>query len=188
MHIALDFVKSSRSLKNVRVITGVALFCALQVVMASFNVYLTPSLRISFGFLACAASCYFYGPVPNLIAAVIVDFMGYMVNPVGGYQPWWMINAMFQAFVFAVFFYDPEGDRPVAIWKILAAELLVVLVNNLLLNPLWLSMLYGDSYWVLAGARLVKNAIMYPINCALLVLVLRLCQRLKKSLPALRGF
>ena len=92
------------SLKNTRVIVGVALFCGLQVILNNFNIYLGPTLRITFSFLAVAASCYFYGPYPNMLAAVVMDFIGYAMHPEGAYFPGYALNAMIMAFIFSSFF------------------------------------------------------------------------------------
>ena len=173
----LDRLKTSaRNLSNVRTIAGVAMFCALYMAISSFNVYFTPTLRITFGFLAVTASCYFYGVVPNVIAGFICDFLGWMLHPDGGYFPGYAINAMIQAFIYASFFY---GQKKVTVTRIITARLLVVLINFICLNSLWLSIMYGDSFWVLASARVMKNVIMFPIDCFLMWLVLKLCARIR---------
>lgn len=171
-----------RSLKNTKVLVGVALFCALSCVLSLFNIYLTSELRITFSFLAIAASCYFYGPYPNIIAAFIIDLLGYLMHPDGVYFPGFAINAMIQALIFSLFFYK---QNKVSIKRIVIARFLVVVINNLILNPIWLSILYGNSLWILISARLLKNVIMFPIDCFLLYLTLNLCSRIKKSRPSL---
>lgn len=49
----------SESLQHTRVLVGVALFMALDVLLGSLSINLTETLRISFTFLGVAASCYF---------------------------------------------------------------------------------------------------------------------------------
>ncbi len=164
-----------RSLKNTHVIVGVALFCGLQIVLNTFNVYLGPTLRITFGFLATAASCYFYGPYPNILAAFFMDLIGYAMHPDGPYFPGYALNAMLMAFIFSSFFYQQK----IKLWKIIAARALIVIINYMILNSLWLSMMYGDSFIVLFSARIVKNLLMFPIDAAMLYAILKICERLK---------
>lgn len=178
MSIIQQFRMSFRSLKNVRVIAGTALFCALYMALSSFTIYLTPTLRITFSYLAVAASCSFYGLVPNLLAAVITDFLGWVLVPSGPYFPGYILNALVQAAVYAWFFY---GKDKVSVKSVLAARAIVVVVNYLVLNPLWLSILYGQSFQVLAAARILKNVILFPVDCVLLYLVLGICARIRKS-------
>lgn len=170
--------KNIHTLTKTKVIVGVALFCALEIVLNMFNIYLSPSLRITFGFLATAASCYFYGPYPNMAAGVIMDFIGYVLHPQGAYFPGYALNAVILAFIFGSFFYE----QPVQLWRIIIARALVVLINYFILNSLWLSIMYGDSFWVLMSARVVKNLIMFPIDAAMLYLLLNICQRIKPQL------
>ncbi len=46
----------------------------------------------------------------------------------------------------------------------LAAKFIVMLTVNVLLNTLWISMLYGKGIMVLLPARALKNLIMWPID------------------------
>ena len=48
--------------------------------------------------------------------------------------------------------------------RVLAAKFIVMLTVNVLLNTLWLSMLYGKGIMVLLPARALKNLIMWPID------------------------
>ncbi|TGY65257.1 folate family ECF transporter S component [Dubosiella muris] len=167
-----------RSLKNTRVLVGVALFCGLQIILNSFNIYLGPTLRITFGFLATAASCYFYGPYPNMLAAFVMDFIGYAMHPDGPYFPGYALNAMLIALIFSSFFYQ----QTIKLWKIVVARALIVVFVYMILNSLWLSIMYGDSFFVLLGARVLKNVILFPVDVALLFSILKICERLRPSI------
>ena len=48
--------------------------------------------------------------------------------------------------------------------RVLAAKFIVMLTVNVLLNTLWISMLYGKGIMVLLPARALKNLIMWPID------------------------
>jgi ECF transporter S component (folate family) len=180
--ILLMLKDNFHSLKQTKVIVGVSLFCALYVALSSFNIYLTSELRITFGYLAVAVSCYFYGPYPNVIAAFITDFLGYILHPDGPYFPGFAINAMIQALIYSLLFYKQKN---VSIPRIMLARLGVVVICNLILNPIWLNILYGNSLWALISARLLKNIILYPIDCFLLFMILKLCQKIRVRTPFL---
>ena len=57
--------------------------------------------------------------------------------------------------------------------RVLAAELTVSVICNMLLGTLWLSMLYGKAFMVLLPARVVKNLVMWPINSVLFYVVVK---------------
>jgi ECF transporter S component (folate family) len=158
---------------SVRTMAGLALFCALYVVLQSVTVNLSPTLRISFSFLALAASCMCYGLVPNLVMAFAADLLGFLVHPDGTYLPFFAFILMIKAAIYSFFLYK----KPVSAKNIVAAQFIAVLVCNVLLNPLALSLLYQSPFWVLLTSRLVKNALLFPIECGLLYLVCMFVQK-----------
>ncbi len=52
------------------------------------------------------------------------------------------------------------------------AELLIKILVNCILNTLWISMLYGKGFFALLPLRVLKNAIMLPIDSAILYFAL----------------
>ena len=65
-----------------------------------------------------------------------------------------------------------------SIKRIAAAELLTKVLVNCVLNTLWISMLYGKGFFVLLPARAFKNAIMLPIDSAILYFALTYVKKL----------
>lgn len=173
------FKENVKDIKNVRVLVGVSLFCALNVILNMFSIQLTPMIKISFGSIAVAASCYFYGPYPNMIAAFVLDTVNYMLRPVGPYQPWFMISSVMIAVLYSLFFYKQEK---IGFIRCAFARLSVILIVNLVLNSLWLSMMYGNAFWVLVSERVLKNVLMFPIEAFILYLTMKLSMRLKSRL------
>ena len=57
-----------------------------------------------------------------------------------------------------------SGILDVVKYFLLAAKFIVMLTVNVLLNTLWISMLYGKGIMVLLPARALKNLIMWPID------------------------
>ena len=168
-----------KALTNVRVLVGVSLFCALNVVLNLYSIQLTSTIKISFASLTVAASCYFYGPCPNVVAAFVLDVVNYVMKPTGPYQPWFAVSAMVVALIYGLLFYKQEK---VSFTRIVIARILYMVVVNLMLNSLWLSMMYGDSWFALVGARLFKNIAEFPFQVALLYACLRVCERIKPRL------
>jgi hypothetical protein len=48
----------------------------------------------------------------------------------------------------------------------------------MILNPIWLKLLYGNAFFAVFGARLLKVLIMFPINVILLMLIMKPCRLL----------
>lgn len=173
------FSFKSRSLTHTKVLCGMALFIALDMLLSSLTLNISETLRISFTFLSVAAGCYFFGLIPNVIAAFLVDFFGYLVHPVGAYMPLFALTAVLNAVIYSSLFY---GRNQISVWRVVSAKGLSTILCNILINPLLLSMMYGTPFWVLMTGRLVKNALLFPVECFLLWFVMQECIRLKKRI------
>lgn len=166
--------RSASGFKKVSSLVGTSMFMALNVVIANFKIVIVPKvLELGFATLAFAACAYIYGPIMTGIAGVICDTIKYFLNPTGPYMPFFAINEFLTGFIYGIFFYKQD----IKWWRIISARLIVVILINLILTPLWLHMLYGNSFMVLVQARLVKNICMLPIDFFLLYTVLNAVKR-----------
>lgn len=169
--------ENARSLKNVRVIVGVALFFALNVILNLFgSIQITNQLKLGFASIATAASCLLYGPVPNLVLAPLLDLVNYMVKPVGAYYPIFMISTMASACIFSAYFYNCEKITWI---RVILCRITYDVVVSLFLNTLFTSMLWGTPFLVIAGPKLIKNLISLPFQVVILYLVMKTCIQLK---------
>lgn len=98
----------SESLQHTRVLVGVALFMALDVLLGSLSINLTETLRISFTFLGVAASCYFLVCGQMFLPLFLVDLLGYLAHPVGPYMPLFALTAILNAVIYSVCFYGMQ--------------------------------------------------------------------------------
>jgi len=63
--------------------------------------------------------------------------------------------------------------KPVTLGRTAAAHLSVMVVVTFLLNPLWLSMMYGQAFVALVGMRVIKNLFLFPVEVAMLYALLK---------------
>lgn len=166
---ALLHWKSAR-VTEVKTMTTLALLIALYCVLQMVTINLSTTLRISFSFIALALSCALYGFWPNVAFALIADFAGYLVHPDGAYMPLFALILVVKAGIYTWFFYQ---RKTISISRLILAQLIAVVVCNVLLNPLVLTLMYGMPYWVLVTSRLVKNALCFPFECAALYVALK---------------
>ena len=71
--------------------------------------------------------------------------------------------------IYGLFLYRKE----ISWQRVAAAHFVRTVVVSFLLNPLWLSLLYGYGFWAVITARFVKTVVMFPIETALLYFILR---------------
>ena len=63
--------------------------------------------------------------------------------------------------------------KSITLFRVLVTKLVVILICNVLLNTLWLSMLYGQAFAVLLPVRLMKNLIMWPVDSLIFFTIAR---------------
>ena len=169
------FRASALDLKKPRVLAGTALLVALNLVLNQFTIPVSPYLEIGFDFLASAATGFLYGPVAAATSGVVTDLLGYLLRPNGPWFPGFTLSAILLGLLYGLAYYK----KPVRVGRIVAVKLIVTVVFNLFLTPLWLSVMYGQAFVLLSGLRLVKNLIKVPVDVALIWLVLRSLERIK---------
>ena len=133
------FLQSAKELKAVTTIAACAMFAALAMILNQVaSIDIGPYVRIGFSGIPNRLVDYLFGPF----------FFGFT------------FNAMLASFMYGCFYYR----KKLTIKRVLAAKFIVMLTVNVLLNTLWISMLYGKGIMVLLPARALKNLIMWPID------------------------
>lgn len=165
----LLFTSSMNELKNVTAISVAGMLVAIGVVLSFVKIVLSPVLEISFSFLPLAAGGLLYGPVVGGVMGILTDVLGYFVRPNGPFFPGFTLNALISGVLYGLFLYK----KPVTWTRVIIVSALIAVFINLGLTSLWLSMMYGKAFIVLVSARIIKNIVMFPINTALLMVLLK---------------
>ena len=173
-----SFRASAQSLKSPRTLAGAAVLIALNLVLNQATIPVSAYLEIGFDFLATVAIAFMYGPVVAATSGVVTDLMGYMLRPNGAWFPGFTINAILLGILYGLAYYR----KPVKLTRIIVVKLIVTVVFNLFLTPLWLSMMYGKAFVLLSGLRLIKNIVKFPVDVALLWVVLRTLDKIKRQM------
>jgi ECF transporter S component (folate family) len=156
-----------------------ALLMALQIVLGMFDILILPSIRLSFGFLAVAATGMLYGPVAAGLQAALGDILVALFFPKGAFFPGLTLSALLGGVIYGLVLYK----KPWTWLQLLLAKGSVNLFINILLNTYWLSILQGAAMGVLFWPRVVKNLVLLPLEVALLFALSRLLQRLAHKIP-----
>ena len=177
--IRSQFAGSFRSLRRTSTVTTAGLLLAIQMVLSSYGVIeVTDSLKISLAHLALAPTAILFGPVVASLQGALSDILGFLLKPTGPYFPGFTLTALLGGLIYGLFLYRTRKD----LWQIIAARLIIIAFVNILLNTVFLTMLYGPSRLATLPLRAFKNIIQLPIDCVLLTFVCRLVKRM--PLPA----
>lgn len=169
------FPDSARTLRRTQTLTTVGLFLAIQMVLSSYGVIqVNDSLKISLAHLALAPTAMLFGPVAAAIQGAMSDILGFLLKPTGPYFPGFTVSAALGGVIYGLFLF--ESDRK--LWQIILARAVIMVFVNIMLNTVFLTMLYGPSQAALLPVRALKNVMQFPIDCLLLTAVCHTVQRI----------
>ncbi|MGN1110592.1 MAG: folate family ECF transporter S component [Oscillospiraceae bacterium] len=191
-----SFKKSALELKSVKCIVVTGLLIALELAIKQLTITVSPDLKISFAFLAKACIGMLYGPTVSFFSGIVSDVVSFMIKPTGTFSPLFTLQEGLAGMLYGLFLYklrmsrisfkdkalfkQSVKDNGKQMLRIVLGKLSVTVGINLLYTPFALvvtnSMAAGTWVWgsvlVKYPARLLKNAIQYPVDCVMLMLVL----------------
>ncbi|MFT4146707.1 MAG: folate family ECF transporter S component [Mobilitalea sp.] len=163
------YVSSFLEFKKLRNVVVMAMFIAIAAVLGIFfTFFITQDIKVSLVFLPSEFSNYLFGPVVGAVVGAVTDVLVYFLRPNGPFFYGFTISAVLSGLLYGTLLYK----RPVSWYRILVANLINYVTINLL-NTYWLSILYGNAFMVILPGRLIKGAIMLPVETILLYFVIK---------------
>lgn len=173
------YLDSMNQLKVTQNLVICGLMAALAVVLSYVaSVDVGPYIRIGFSGIPNRIIEFLFGPIVGSIFGGMLDILKYLIKPSGPFFFGFTFDAMLAGIIYGSLLYK----KPVKLWRIALAELLTKLIVNCGFNTLWISMLYGKGFFLLLPARILKNAVMLPIDTAILFFALTFMQRISTTL------
>ena len=161
---------------RIRRMAYAGLFTAISVILTRFfagNINLLGifALRLSFGEVPIMLSGILLGPVYGAVCGALSDIIGYVVNPVGGpYFPGFTLTAALTGLIPGVLSKYYRNDWN---WASITTIVIATAVVTILLNTLWLSLMYGKAFLALLSARIIGKAPLIPAYVIILKLVIK---------------
>jgi len=153
-----------KSKLNTKSLIVIAFLIALEIILTRFLSINTPILRIGFGFLPVAITGILYGPLWAGLAYTLGDVLGMLLFPAGPYFPGFTLTAFLTGLVYGYFLHS----KPITWKRALIPVAIVTIILNLGLDTYWLYILMDQAVVSLLPARLLKCAIMLPIQLILI--------------------
>lgn len=164
-----------KKLKDVRVLTSAALVLAIAIALGFFKIPITQLIEIRFDTLALATAGQMFGPAVGLMIGALSDLGGFLIRPTGPFFPGFTISAAITGLIFGFMLYG----KKVSLLRVALAKLIHTLLVGMLLNSFWLSMLYGNAFPLVFLGRLPKELIMFPIQTAMIYVLLKAFEKAK---------
>jgi len=167
-------------MKNLRVLVYVSLLTSMYALLAHVvPVVKIDTLQVSFSFIPLAFGSMLLGPVLGGVAGALGDIVGMMVAAKGSYFAGFTLDVFLAGVIYGLFLYK----KPKTLLRIFLAVLCVTVFVNIILNTYWLTILLGKGFMGMLPARIIKNAIMLPVQTSMIYLMWRYAgSRVQRSL------
>lgn len=162
-------MKKSTKQQHLFKIILAALLIALNVILERFLAYSVWNQTISFGFIAVAFAAAFLGTPYSVAVAGFGDLIGSLLFPFGAYFPGFTVTNCIYGLILAEFIY--KNATPI---KIVIGVILNKIVCSLILNTLWISIMYRggvDAFFIVLPTRIPGAAIMTAVELIVILLV-----------------
>lgn len=159
---------------STRTLTSMALLIALEIVLSRFLSISAWNTKIGFAFVPVVIAAILLGPLYAGIVGALADFLGAILFPIGTYFPGFTLTAFLMGLCYGLFLYRSQSFP-----RILGAVAVHQLILSLLLNTLWISLLYGSPYMPLLVSRLPQCAILAAVQLVVIPLIARLLPRIR---------
>jgi ECF transporter S component (folate family) len=176
--MAGDFIRSAKEFGKLRTLAACAMLLALGAALDYFgSFYLSGTLKISSTFIAIAAAGYLFGAIPAMVVGGVLDVLMWLIKPAGVFFPGYTLSAELGGLIFGLCLYNRKDKA--LLFMAPFSKLLINLFVNLGLNTYWSALFTGKGYLALLPARALKNALLWPVESALLIAVLLFLSRNK---------
>lgn len=136
---------------------------ALNIILSRFLSISAWNLKIGFAFLPVVIAAIYLGPWQAALVGALGDFLGATLFPIAAYFPGFTFTACLVGFIYGCFLHKKQG------WKqILSAVLITEIGGSLILNTIWISILFGSPLLPLITTRAFQVLVMILIDCVLI--------------------
>lgn len=161
---------------DTKTLAMLSLLTAAEIVLSRFCSISAWNVKIGFGFVPAVAAAMMFGPLQAGIVAALSDFIGAILFPIGAYFPGFTLTAFLGGLVFGLFLHKKQKAG-----RILGAVAVNQLILSLLLNTLWIAVLYHAPYGALLMTRAIQCAIEGPAQFITIGLMARALGNLRKA-------
>lgn len=140
------------------------LLTGITVVLARFLSLKTDLVRISFEFFPIAVSAIILGPFLGGVTGALADLIGAIAFPHGAFFPGFTFSAFLTGLIYGFMLYK----KPITLTRTIITAVIKVTIVDLFLVTLWLIILLKLPLEALLIERLIKCAIVLPMEIILI--------------------
>ena len=160
-----------------------ALLLALTIVLSRFLSFNTSLLSIGFSFVPMILAAIWLGPKYAAIICGLADLIGALLFPFGTYFIGFTISAACKGLIYGLVLYKKgeELKNKELIIRLIIACVLVIGIVNILMNSIWLVIMYEKAFLAVLYTRLTAESIMLPIQIITIFVLVNALRPLTKK-------
>lgn len=143
-----------------------AMLVAIQIIFSRFLSIQAYNIRIGFSFMALAMAGMLLGPVRAGLVGFAADILGLFLFSGSTFNPGITFTTTCVGILFGVFLYK----KP-TVARCIIAVAIHQLFFSLVLNSLWLAMMYDTTLTAMMLSRLPQAAFMLPVEMATVIFI-----------------
>ena len=160
-----------------------AVLVALKVVLDRFLSYNVWNQRFGFSFIAVAFAGAMLGAPWAMAVGGLGDIVGALLFPTGPYFPGFTLTAVLTALCTALFI-----RKNASLLRITLSVLINQFFGSVILNSVWISILYGKGFVALIPSRILQSGIMTVLQITLIYLLFGEKSVIRRRLSRLPAF
>ncbi len=166
-----------RSQRPLYELISLAMLTALYVVMNRFLSVSAWNINFGFSFVATVTAAALFGIHGGMAVGGLGDFIGAVLFPKGAYFPGFTLSAMLIGAVYGACLKKSTEFRSVALGAVLSQ-----LISSLILNSVWVSVLYGSPFKTVIISRLPQFLAVTALQLVISPLIVKVTGIIKKEL------
>ncbi len=158
-----------------------AMLTALYVVLNRFLSVSTSDINLGFAFVATVTAAAMFSIHGGMIVGGLGDLIGAILFPKGAYFPGFTLSAVLVGAIYGACLKKSRKFMSVALAAVLSQT-----VSSLLLNSLWVSLLYGSPFTAVFTTRLPQFFAVTALQLIISPLIVKVTQVIEKEIIKVR--
>lgn len=174
----LGYAQSASEFRKVSVIASAAMLSAVGALLQFFTIPISDFIQIPFVFIAYIIAGIMYGPAVSGAVSVAVDILKFLIKPTGAFFPGFTLSSFLTGTIYGIAFYK---KKPTFL-RIVITQLVIDIFVHIVLNTLWLTMMYNKAATVLLPMRILKTFALFPFEIVIVFTVAKTVEQIRKRL------
>ncbi len=169
----------SKNQKHLFTLVYLAALTAIQVILSRFLSVSLWNVKFGFQFIPVVLAAISTGPWAGAIVGGVGDLVGALLFPIGPYFPGFTLSAVITGLIFGFALQKRHNFT-----TIFVAVLADSVITTLILNTVWVSVLYGSPLLPLLATRSVQAAVMTAVEViAIPLLIIPIYKKVRSLMP-----